>query len=166
MIGSWRLLLKNWLIKVSSSMMSCNFVDLKHKQGFLQDKHSALNMWIATGLCYTGFGYGGIQLGWAPFHSSFSFRLILSFCFWLVRLSTVWFVWVWIASFLMSTGLYLAGCQSFLCLSCSLTCLSWDELCCVIGSVPWALIECLWSVTQFLTVAPAFPCVCGLLMLL
>lgn len=47
-MGHWRLLLKNWLIKVSSFMMWCNLVDMKRKQGFLECKHAALNIWKAV----------------------------------------------------------------------------------------------------------------------
>lgn len=75
-----RLLLKNGLIKVSSCMMWCNFVDMKPKQGFLEYKHTGLNIWKAVlvldGLsCVWLWTCWWIQLGWAPLNSSV-FRLL------------------------------------------------------------------------------------------
>lgn len=108
--GHWRLLLKSWLIKVSSFMMWCNFVDMKHKQGFPQYKHAPRNIWKEvllldrTELClavdiWVDPAGGGPY--WTGLFQAAPYSTLLGLH---VRPVTEWFVWVWNGSFLSLTS--------------------------------------------------------------
>lgn len=87
--------------------MWCNLVDVKCKQGFLECKHAALNIWKAVpavGLSWAMLGpvlLSGSSWG-GPHCERVCFGL-------LVTLLTEWFVWGWRGCFPNSTGLQLPG---------------------------------------------------------